>query len=538
MSTSQRCLVTGASGYIGGRLVPELLAAGYGVRCMARDPGKLDGRRWSGDVEVAVADAMDPAAVRRALVGVEVAYYLIHSLGAGPSFERRDRDAAGIFAAAAASAGVKRIVYLGGIVSGPADGLSPHLRSRGEVGDILQSSGVPTAVLQAAVIIGSGSASFEMLRYLTERLPAMVTPKWVSTRIQPIAVQDVLRYLVGSAALPADVSRSFDIGGPDVLTYADMMDRYCAVAGLRQRVLIPVPLLTPRLSSLWVGLVTPVPAGLARPLVESLVNEVVCADRDIAEYVPDPPAGLVPLDLAIALALRHTRSRAGWPGTRTGALSPRSTASCSAGWSAISPAPPSYCPGRVPQADFPRATIMSRTVYQSADVDGVSIFSLLARRDQAAPRRLQPGPAAVRPRPVGRRARLPRPARPARHPDRPVLRLPHQRRQLPGLAGVAARAPAAAAGGVGTPRPVLPDGRGGGLPAGRARRRGPSPRRRALRAGRAARPDRRAHQEVPALTRRRRYSKRTLPGAVIRRSSGSVTAMIAKAMTSPAPIRS
>ena len=177
-------------------------------------------------------------------------------------------------------------------------------------------------MLQAAVIIGSGSASFEMLRYLTERLPAMVTPKWVSTRIQPIAVQDVLRYLVGSAALPADVSRSFDIGGPDVLTYADMMRRYCAVAGLRQRVLIPVPLLTPRLSSLWVGLVTPVPAGLARPLVESLVNEVVCAEHDIAEYVPDPPGGLVPLDLAIALALRHTRegdvstswSSAGTPG--------------------------------------------------------------------------------------------------------------------------------------------------------------------------------------------------------------------------------
>jgi uncharacterized protein YbjT (DUF2867 family) len=322
MSTSRRCLVTGASGYIGGRLVPELLAAGYGVRCMARDPGKLDGRPWSGDVEVAIADAMDPAVVRHALDGVEVAYYLIHSLGAGPSFERRDREAAGIFAAAAASAGVKRIVYLGGIVSGPVDGLSPHLRSRGEVGDILQSSGVPTAVLQAAVIIGSGSASFEMLRYLTERLPAMVTPKWVSTRIQPIAVRDVLRYLVGSAALPADVSRSFDIGGPDVLTYADMMRRYCAVAGLRQRVLMPVPLLTPRLSSLWVGLVTPVPAGLARPLVESLVNEVVCAEHDIAEYIPDPPGGLIPLDLAIALALRHTRegdvstswSSAGTPG--------------------------------------------------------------------------------------------------------------------------------------------------------------------------------------------------------------------------------
>src|ERR1700678_3219689 len=322
MSSPLKCLVTGASGYIGGRLVPDLLAAGYGVRCMARDPGKLDGRPWSDEVEIASADAMDSSAVRRAMEGVDVAYYLIHSLGTGASFEQLDRTAARTFAAAAKAAGVRRIVYLGGIISGGADQLSPHLRSRAEVGDILLASGVPTAALQAAVIIGSGSASFEMLRYLTERLPAMVTPKWVSTRIQPIAVQDVLRYLVGSAALPAGVSRSFDIGGPDVLTYADMMRRYCAVAGLRERVLIPVPLLTPRLSSLWVGLVTPVPASLAKPLVESLVNEVVCADHDIAAYVPDPPGGLIPLDLAMALALRHTRegnvstswSSAGTPG--------------------------------------------------------------------------------------------------------------------------------------------------------------------------------------------------------------------------------
>jgi uncharacterized protein YbjT (DUF2867 family) len=305
-----RCLVTGASGYIGGRLVPELLAVGYPVRCMARDPGKLSDRPWSADVEIAAADALEGARVRRALEGVDVAYYLIHSLGTGPSFEQRDRDAAAIFADAAMSAGVKRIVYLGGIVSGDGSGLSPHLRSRAEVGDILLGSGVPVAALQAAVIIGSGSASFEMLRYLTERLPVMVTPKWVGTRIQPIAVQDVLRYLVGCAALPADVNRRFDIGGPDVVTYAEMMSRYSGVAGLRPRVLLPVPLLTPRLSSLWVGLVTPVPAGLARPLVESLRNEVVCSEHDIAAYVPDPPEGLVPLDRAIAMALRHTREGA------------------------------------------------------------------------------------------------------------------------------------------------------------------------------------------------------------------------------------
>src|ERR1700727_689889 len=226
MASPLRCLVTGATGYIGGRLVPELLRAGYTVRCMARDPGKLSDRPWSDEVEIAVADAMDESAVRHALQDVDVAYYLIHSLGTGASFEERDRQAAGLFAEGAAAAGVRRIVYLGGIVSGPAADLSPHLRSRGEVGDILLHSGVPTAALQAAVIIGSGSASFEMLRYLTERLPVMVTPKWVETRIQPIAVHDVLRYLVGSAALPADVSRRFDIGGPGGLTHAGMRRRY------------------------------------------------------------------------------------------------------------------------------------------------------------------------------------------------------------------------------------------------------------------------------------------------------------------------
>jgi len=276
---------------------------------MARDPGKLRDRPWSGEVEVAGADALDETAVGAALAGVDIAYYLIHSLGSAGEFERQDREAAAIFARAAAAAGVSRIIYLGGIVpAGERSGLSPHLRSRSEVGDILLAGEVPTAVLQAAVIIGSGSASFEMLRYLTERLPVMVTPRWVGTLIQPIAVRDVLRYLVGCASLPAEVSRRFDIGGPDVLTYADMMVRYASVAGLRRRLIIRVPLLSPGLSSLWVGLVTPVPAGLARPLVESLRNEVVCAERDIAQYVPDPPGGLVSLDGAIALALRHVRT--------------------------------------------------------------------------------------------------------------------------------------------------------------------------------------------------------------------------------------
>ena len=216
------------------------------------------------DIEISVADVMDAAATRRAVEGVDVAYYLIHSLGTDASFEQRDRTAAETFATAAQAAGVQRIVYLGGIISGQAGKLSPHLRSRAEVGDILLASGVPTAALQAAVIIGGGSASFEMLRYLTERLPAMVTPQWVDTRIQPVAVRDVQRYLVGSATLPAEVSRRFDIGGPDVLTYAEMMRRYAEVAGLTPRVIVKVPLLTPRLSSLCRGLLDRLAGGAGR----------------------------------------------------------------------------------------------------------------------------------------------------------------------------------------------------------------------------------------------------------------------------------
>ncbi|MGZ4687848.1 NAD(P)H-binding protein, partial [Oryzihumus sp.] len=211
-------LVTGVTGYIGGRLVPELLAAGYRVRAMARHPERLRDREWRAQVEVVKADASDPAQVREALEGVDVAYYLIHALGTGRRFESRDRHTARTFAVAAREAKVGRIVYLGGLYP-EGEELSPHLDSRREVGEILLASGVPTTVLRAAVILGSGSASFEMLRYLTERLPVMVTPKWLNTRIQPIAVRDVLRYLVGSAAMPAEVNRGFDVGGPDVLTY-------------------------------------------------------------------------------------------------------------------------------------------------------------------------------------------------------------------------------------------------------------------------------------------------------------------------------
>lgn len=301
--------VTGVTGYVGGRLVPELLSAGYRVRALARSPQRLRGRPWVGDVEAVEADASDLDQIRAALEGVEVAYYLIHSLGSGRTFESRDRTTALTFARAAREAGVRRIVYLGGLYPEGED-LSPHLASRTEVGEILLASGVPTTVLRAAVILGSGSASFEMMRYLTERLPAMTVPRWVENRIQPIAIRDVLRYLVGAASMPPEVSRGFDIGGPEVLTYRDMMQRYAAVAGLPRRVIVGVGVLTPRLSSLWVSLVTPVPGGLARPLVESLVHEVVCDEHDIARWVPDPPDGLVGFDRAVRLALRRVHDAA------------------------------------------------------------------------------------------------------------------------------------------------------------------------------------------------------------------------------------
>ena len=303
------CLVTGATGYIGGRLVPELLAAGHTVRVMSRSPERLRDHPWADQVEMVRADAVDEQQVAAACAGVDVVYYLIHALGGGPSFEETDRRTARVMAAAAREAGVGRLVYLGALEPEGED-LSPHLRSRIEVAGILLASGVPTVVLRAAVVLGSGSASFEMLRYLTERLPVMVTPRWVHSRIQPIAIRDVLRYLVGCAHLPPSVHRCFDIGGPDVMNYAEMMQRYAAVAGLPRRRIMPVPLFSPSLSSHWVGLITPVPAGIARPLVESLRNTVVCREHDIAEYLRDPPEGLLGFDEAVRLAVQRVRDSA------------------------------------------------------------------------------------------------------------------------------------------------------------------------------------------------------------------------------------
>ena len=300
-----RCLVTGATGYIGSRLVPRLLDGGHTVRCLTRSAARLRDVPWADDVEIVEGDLTDAPSVARAVAGVDVVYYLVHSMGQ-PGFEKIDRVAATNVAGAARAAGVRRIVYLGGPEPEVDHPASAHLRSRAEVAHILLDSGVPTVVLRAAVIIGSGSASFEMLRHLTERLPAMVTPRWVHNPVQPLAIGDVLYYLVGSATLPEGISRAFDIGGPEVLSYGDMMRRYAAVVGLRRRLIIPVRPLTPRLSSHWVGLVTPVPAAIAKPLVASLVHEAVAHERDITHHLPDPPGGLTRFDGAVRAALAGT----------------------------------------------------------------------------------------------------------------------------------------------------------------------------------------------------------------------------------------
>ncbi len=296
------CLVTGATGYIGGRLIVELLAHGYRVRVLARNSSRLKNHPWINQVEVFEGDAQDEVALSKAMAGADVAYYLLHALMAKDNFEDQERAMAELFGKVAKAAGIKRMVYLGGIIA-PAETMSPHLQARADTGEILRNCSVPTIELRAGVVIGSGSASFEMLRYLTERLPIMTVPKWVNVRIQPIAVRDVLRYLVGAAALDKSISGVFDIGGPEVFTYKEMMQQYAEAAGLRRRIIIPVPVLTPRLSSGWVGLVTPVPYTLAKRLVESLKNEVVASDDRIRGLIADPDGGLTPFKRAVQLAL-------------------------------------------------------------------------------------------------------------------------------------------------------------------------------------------------------------------------------------------
>lgn len=305
MTWQRRILVTGASGYVGGRLVRALLNDDANVRILVRDKQKVAGLPWIDFVEVSHGNASNYQETLAALEGVHTAFYLLHSIGVGAHFDQVEAEMADNFSRACHAAGVAQIIYLGGIANDK--NASKHLASRARTGELLASGSVPVMELRAGIIIGSGSASFEMLRHLTHRLPVMTTPKWVSNLTHPIAIRDVLWYLTNVAKLAKPVSGVFDIGGPEILSYAEMMQKFAKASGLRRRWIIKVPVLTPKLSSLWIGFVTPVPTGLARPLVGSLINETVAdPNKSLDSIVSKPEEGLVDVSTAINLALSKT----------------------------------------------------------------------------------------------------------------------------------------------------------------------------------------------------------------------------------------
>lgn len=286
MQTAQTVLVLGASGYVGSHLVPRLIERGYAVRAAARNRDVLEGRGW--DCEIAEADALEPATLRAALEGVEVAYYLIHSMGAGSGFAERDRQAADNFRAAAEAAGVNRIVYLGGLQ--PAGGESEHLASRRETGDRLRGGTIPVTEVRAGIIVGPGSAAFEVIRDLVFHLRVMTTPRWVRSRTQPIALDDLLEYLVRLPEVQETAGRTFDVAGADTLSYGQMLKQFAGVVG-RRVLILPLPVLTPRLSSYWLDLVTAVPASVARPLIDGLTHDLLADDAPIRRLLPTPLLG-------------------------------------------------------------------------------------------------------------------------------------------------------------------------------------------------------------------------------------------------------
>lgn len=282
-------LLTGATGYVGGRLLPLLAAEGFPVRCLARNPARL-ANLPSGKTEVVEGDLLRAETLRPALFGVDTAFYMVHSMGSGAGFEEADRTAAQNFAEAARDAGVRHIIYLGGLGESSEE-LSPHLRSRQEVGEILRSGGVPVTELRASIVLGSGSLSFEMIRALTERLPIMITPRWVEVQAQPIAIDDLLAYLLEALKTPDGSSRTYEVGGADRVSYGDLMREYARQRGLR-RWMIPVPVLTPRLSGLWLGLVTPLYASVGQKLVESIRNPTVVQDDSALRRFRVEPVGV------------------------------------------------------------------------------------------------------------------------------------------------------------------------------------------------------------------------------------------------------
>jgi len=289
MKDDKPVLVAGATGYVGGRLIPALLDAGYRVRAMGRSLEKLACRPWGyhPNVELIKGDVLDVESLKKALSGCGAAYYLVHSMIAQKhKFVEADRRAAKNMVSAAESSGIERMIYLGGLAEKKDGPLSKHLRSRIEVADILQSGGVPVTDLRAPMILGSGSASFEILRYLVERLPVMITPRWVRSLNQPIAIRNVIQYLVGCLKHDETIGQTYDIGGPDVLTYRDLLDIYAQEAKLSKRWIIPVPVLTPTLSAYWIHLISPVPSSIALPLTEGLSSNAVCSDKRLQSIIP------------------------------------------------------------------------------------------------------------------------------------------------------------------------------------------------------------------------------------------------------------
>lgn len=291
-------LVTGANGFIGSRLTRALREKGVQVRCMVRTAGSAS---FPDGTEVVSGDLLKPETLDSVMDGIDTAYYLVHSMAGGRSgFERRDREAANNFVKAAVKAKIRRVIYLGGLGE-TGNGLSEHLRSRLEVAEILREGSFATTFLRAAVIIGAGGASFELVRSLVKRLPVMITPRWVNTKCQPIAVDDVISYMTGCLDDLRTAGRTFDIGGPDVISYREMMVRFASIQG-KHLWIIPVPVLTPKLSSYWVALFSPIPPSVSMPLIEGLANEVICRENSIRTLIP---IRLTPYDEAIRIALKE-----------------------------------------------------------------------------------------------------------------------------------------------------------------------------------------------------------------------------------------